>query len=157
MTRYESAKELYSKFGINTDEALEKLSNITVSVHCWQGDDVGGFDGQTWKVETAYSPDIAQERYNSLKSNRGPQLKIGKDIALANYIEQKIAHDHYSPAAALADIKRNGLKFSTTICKATVYSYIRKGVFLNLSYSDLPCKGIASAEVMGRPCQRISA
>lgn len=98
-------------------------------------------DGQTWKVETAYSPDIAQERYNSLKSNRGPQLKIGKDIALANYIEQKIAHDHYSPAAALADIRRNGLKFSTTICKATVYSYIRKGVFLNLSYSDLPCKG----------------
>ena len=45
MTRYESAKELYAKFGINTDEAIEKLSDITVSVHCWQGDDVGGFDG----------------------------------------------------------------------------------------------------------------
>ena len=44
MNRYESAKELYANFGINTEEALEKLSNITISVHCWQGDDVGGFD-----------------------------------------------------------------------------------------------------------------
>ncbi len=44
MNRYESAKELYAKFGIDTEDALAKLGNITVSVHCWQGDDVGGFD-----------------------------------------------------------------------------------------------------------------
>ena len=44
MNRYESAKELYSKFGIDTEDALKKLSDITVSIHCWQGDDVGGFD-----------------------------------------------------------------------------------------------------------------
>ncbi len=44
MNRYESAKELYGKFGIDTEEALMKLGDITVSVHCWQGDDVGGFD-----------------------------------------------------------------------------------------------------------------
>ncbi len=45
MNRYESAKKLYAGIGIDTDEAIEKLSGITVSVHCWQGDDVGGFDG----------------------------------------------------------------------------------------------------------------
>ena len=45
MTRYESAKELYGKFGIDTEEALKKLGDTTISVHCWQGDDVGGFDG----------------------------------------------------------------------------------------------------------------
>ena len=44
MNRYESAKNLYADFGIDTDAAIEKLSEITVSVHCWQGDDVGGFD-----------------------------------------------------------------------------------------------------------------
>ncbi|MBQ2847031.1 MAG: L-rhamnose isomerase [Clostridia bacterium] len=44
MNRYESAKELYGKFGIDTEEALAKLGDITVSVHCWQGDDVCGFD-----------------------------------------------------------------------------------------------------------------
>ncbi len=45
MTRYESAKELYGKFGIDTEAALKKLGDITISIHCWQGDDVGGFDG----------------------------------------------------------------------------------------------------------------
>ena len=45
MNRYESAKKLYAEFGIDTEAAIEKLSGITVSVHCWQGDDVGGFDG----------------------------------------------------------------------------------------------------------------
>ncbi len=45
MNRYESAKKLYANFGIDTDSAIEKLSDITVSVHCCQGDDVGGFDG----------------------------------------------------------------------------------------------------------------
>lgn len=44
MQRYESAKEIYAKVGINTEAVLEKLGNTTVSVHCWQGDDVGGFD-----------------------------------------------------------------------------------------------------------------
>ena len=44
MNRYETAKEIYAKFGIDTEEALSKLSDITVSIHCWQGDDVGGFD-----------------------------------------------------------------------------------------------------------------
>ncbi len=44
MNRYESAKAFYSNFGIDTEDALKKLSDITVSIHCWQGDDVGGFD-----------------------------------------------------------------------------------------------------------------
>ncbi|WP_110932991.1 L-rhamnose isomerase [Paenibacillus bouchesdurhonensis] len=40
---YVEAKKLYAKHGINTDEILEKLSKIKVSLHCWQGDDVQGF------------------------------------------------------------------------------------------------------------------
>ncbi len=45
MTRYEEAKKEYAKYGIDTEAALERLSRIPVSVHCWQGDDVIGFDG----------------------------------------------------------------------------------------------------------------
>lgn len=45
MTRYEEAKTIYGKLGVDTEEALSKLSEVTVSVHCWQGDDVIGFDG----------------------------------------------------------------------------------------------------------------
>ena len=44
MTRYEYSKELYAKIGIDTDLAIEKLKNIPISLHCWQGDDVKGFD-----------------------------------------------------------------------------------------------------------------
>ena len=44
MTRYESAKAIYAKYGVDTDAAIEKLKEIPVSLHCWQGDDVTGFD-----------------------------------------------------------------------------------------------------------------
>ena len=43
-TRYESAKEIYAKLGVDTDAAIEKCMNVPVSLHCWQGDDVIGFD-----------------------------------------------------------------------------------------------------------------
>lgn len=46
MSRYESAKEIYAKYGVDTDEAIEKLKDVTISIHCWQGDDVVGFDNR---------------------------------------------------------------------------------------------------------------
>ncbi len=42
--RYSYAKEQYSRFGVDADKAIETLKNISVSLHCWQGDDVRGFD-----------------------------------------------------------------------------------------------------------------
>ena len=42
---YEQAKNIYTKYGIDTEKAIERLKNISISVHCWQGDDVIGFDG----------------------------------------------------------------------------------------------------------------
>lgn len=44
MTNYESAKSVFAKYGIDTEQAIETLSGIPVSLHCWQGDDVNGFD-----------------------------------------------------------------------------------------------------------------
>ncbi len=46
MSRYDEAKKIYAAFGVDTDKALEALENVTVSVHCWQGDDVTGFDSK---------------------------------------------------------------------------------------------------------------
>ena len=43
-SRYESAKEIYAAWGVDTDKAIETLKKIPVSLHCWQGDDVTGFD-----------------------------------------------------------------------------------------------------------------
>lgn len=43
--RYESAKEMYAAMGVDTEAAIAKAAEIPVSVHCWQGDDVLGFEG----------------------------------------------------------------------------------------------------------------
>ena len=42
--RYESAKALYASIGVDTDKAIATLKSVPVSMHCWQGDDVKGFD-----------------------------------------------------------------------------------------------------------------
>jgi L-rhamnose isomerase len=41
---YASAQERYAALGVDTDKALETLATIPISLHCWQGDDVGGFE-----------------------------------------------------------------------------------------------------------------
>ena len=44
MTRYEEAKKIYAAMGVDTDAAIANLKEIPVALHCWQGDDVTGFD-----------------------------------------------------------------------------------------------------------------
>ncbi len=43
---YEYAKECFADLGIDVDVAMDKASAMPVSMHCWQGDDVNGFDGE---------------------------------------------------------------------------------------------------------------
>lgn len=45
MNAYELAKQEYAKHGVDTEAAISKLKEISVSIHCWQGDDVIGLDG----------------------------------------------------------------------------------------------------------------
>ncbi|MGN1344163.1 MAG: L-rhamnose isomerase [Traorella sp.] len=46
MSRYEQAKKDYQQIGVNTEKVLDILKNIPISIHCWQGDDVSGFDSK---------------------------------------------------------------------------------------------------------------
>ena len=41
---YSIAKEQYAAYGVDTERAIKKLASVPVSLHCWQGDDVGGFE-----------------------------------------------------------------------------------------------------------------
>ena len=45
MSAYNSAKQIYANLGIDTEAALARLDTIPISIHCWQGDDVQGFEG----------------------------------------------------------------------------------------------------------------
>ena len=94
-----------------------------------------------WTEEIRYNPDLAEEKYQQHLREKGPGLKIGNDIALADYIEAKIINDKYSPQAVLNDIKNKGLEFSVEIKSVnTLYSYIEKGIFMSLIIDHLPIK-----------------
>jgi L-rhamnose isomerase len=44
MNTYTQAKEAYASYGVDTEEVLKSLATTPISLHCWQGDDVGGFE-----------------------------------------------------------------------------------------------------------------
>ena len=84
-----------------------------------------------------YLADVAQRKHNEKASNKGKELKIGNDHKLANHIEKLIKQHGWSPDAVLGRIKKEGLKFETTICTKTLYNYIDRGLFLEVSNKDL--------------------
>jgi L-rhamnose isomerase len=43
---YSLAKERYAALGVDTETALARLETVAISLHCWQGDDVGGFESR---------------------------------------------------------------------------------------------------------------
>ncbi len=47
MSRYDEAKKIYAGYGVDTEKALNALKDVTISIHCWQGDDVTGFDSKS--------------------------------------------------------------------------------------------------------------
>ncbi|MDA1476132.1 L-rhamnose isomerase [Bacillus changyiensis] len=47
---YEAAKKQYENWGVHVEEALAKLKDVSISIHCWQGDDVGGFETNQQKL-----------------------------------------------------------------------------------------------------------
>jgi len=50
---YSEARNRYAELGVDTEEALEKLDGIQFSLHCWQGDDVSGFEGNQADLDSA--------------------------------------------------------------------------------------------------------
>ena len=62
-----------------------------------------------YTTEIRYSPDIAQDKIDSAKSGMGADLKIGRDHELANFLENLILNESYSPGAALGEINRSGI------------------------------------------------
>lgn len=93
-----------------------------------------------WYEEKRYSADKAQQAHDYAQTAKGRPLKIGNDLNFANFLEDKMLskkdrRKRCSPAVALELARRAG--YTTSICTSTLYSYIYKGVFLELSARDL--------------------
>jgi len=73
-------------------------------------------------------------------ANKGRPLKIGYDHKLVRHIEEKIGKEKYAPDAVIGEIKAKGLQFNVMLCTKTLYNYIDRDLFLNISNKDLPVK-----------------
>ena len=95
-----------------------------------------------YTTEIRYNPDGAQARYEANLRAKGPDLKIGNDYELADYLIAKIRDEKYSPEAAIGEAEVKGWPFKTHICASTAYNYIRGEIFGDeLTVSMLPQHG----------------
>lgn len=77
--RYLEAKKDYEKFGINVDKVLEDLKKVKISIHCWQGDDVTGFEVS----QSELSGGIAATGNYPGKARNAEELRKDLDKALS--------------------------------------------------------------------------
>lgn len=135
--------EKWLKLGLSVTEIAGKLRTTTRTIYreLARGR-YERLDGKTWEMKTAYSPDIAEEKYQANLREKGPQLKIGHNRVLADYLEKLMTEEDYSPAAAIAKAKEDGYEVNISI--PTLYSYIEKGVFRSLTMEKLPRHGRGS-------------
>lgn len=92
------------------------------------------------ELETSYLPvwkycaEVAQRKNEENETAKGTNLKIGKDMKLARFIEKEIKEEKSSPEVIEYKIKQG--KYSTTVCFKTIYNYIDKEI-LEVKRKDL--------------------
>ena len=130
MSRYNEAKDIYSKYGIDTEKALETLKNVSVSVHCWQGDDVVGFDSKealSGGIQTtgnypgkARSPEELMADYDKAFSLMPGKKKLNLHACYAIFEDgeivgrDKIEPKHFSKWVDFAKERNMGIDFNPT-------------------------------------------
>ena len=76
---YDLAKERYAELGVDVETAIARLNKVPISLHCWQGDDVGGFE--TPDAELGGGGIQATGNYPG-KARTAPELRSDLDEAL---------------------------------------------------------------------------
>ena len=129
--RFEEAKTIYKKLGIDVAEALKQLQTFPVSMHCWQGDDVVGFDGAgalSGGIQTTGNYPGKARNYQELMNDIDEVLKLvpgTKRINLhASYAifeegekvdRNAIEPRHFAKWVEFAKARNLGLDFNPTI------------------------------------------
>ena len=101
----ENAKNYYARLGVNVEDALEKLKNTTISIHCWQGDDVTGFDSRE-----ALSGGIQATGNYMGKANTPKELMQDIDKAFSLIPGKKKLNLHASYAILKGDKGRDSIE-----------------------------------------------
>ena len=173
---YIEAKKKYAKYGIDTEKALKTLKNVSISVHCWQGDDVVGFDSRealSGGIQAtgnypgrARTPEELMADYDKAFSLIGGKKKLNLHSCYAIFEDgevvgrDKIEPKHFAKWAEFAKERGMGIDFNPTFFS---HPMVKDG--LTLSSPDdkvrrywikhgIACLKIAEyfAEETGIPC-----
>ena len=144
MSRFEEAKERYAALGVDVDKALETLGKVRISMHCWQGDDVLGFDSDSLTggiaatgnypgrattpdqlmadIKKAYSLIPGKHKLNLHASYRITDEKVDRD---------KIEPKHFQAWVDFAKEEGIGLDFNPTL-----FSHPKASENMTLAHPD---------------------
>ena len=164
MNRYGTVKENYAKIGVDTDWAIEKLKNIPVSLHCWQGDDVKGFDTDgplTGGIQTtgnypgrARTPDELMADMEKVMSLCPGKKKLNVHACYAIFEDEIVDRDklepkHFQKWVDFAKERNMGIDFNPTF-----FSHLKVKDGLTLSSPDEETRKFWIEH--GKACIRIS-
>jgi len=105
-TAYRDAQEQYGELGVDVDEVLRRLAAIPVSIHCWQGDDVGGFEGTADEIGGG----LAVTGGYPGKARTPDELRSDLDKALSLIPGRQRLNLHASYAETDGKVERNELQ-----------------------------------------------
>ena len=159
---FKNASERYAAIGVNVEEALQRLAEVRISMHCWQGDDVRGFDAESLSggiAATGNYPGRARNSEELMADIRKAYSLIPGKHKLnlhASYriTEEKIDRDALEPKhfAAWVDFARAegiGLDFNPTY-----FSHPKAADNLTLSHPDRAIREFWITH--GKACRRIA-
>jgi L-rhamnose isomerase len=164
-TAYEAARSLYAEIGVDTEAALARLDTIPVSMHCWQGDDVIGFEAGAGALSGGIQ---ATGNYPGRARSAG-QLRQDLDMAMAQipgpkrlnlhaiYLESdtpverdRIEPKHFANWVAWARERHLGLDFNPTC-----FSHPNSASGMTLAHPDAAIRRFWIDHC--KACRRISA
>jgi L-rhamnose isomerase len=121
-------KKIYQKYGIDVEEALEKLANVKISLHCWQLDDVNGFENAgdlTGGIQTTGNypgkarnfAELTQDLDEALKYIPGKKkINLHASYQVKNIVDRKdVGVEQFRPWIDYAKKRNLGLDFNPTI------------------------------------------
>ncbi len=103
---FRDAEEQYGQWGVDVHEAMRRLASVAVSIHCWQGDDVGGFEGACREIGGG----LAVTGGYPGKARTPEELRADLDCALALVPGRHRLNLHASYAETAGRVERNELE-----------------------------------------------
>ena len=176
MNAYTLAKERYAALGVDTEGVLNTLKDVTVSVHCWQGDDVVGFDAKealSGGIQTtgnypgkAATPEQLMADFDEVLRLTPGKKKLNLHASYAIFEDGEFADrdairsKHFSRWVAYAKARGLGIDFNPTFFS---HSMVKDGLTLSSPDETVRkfwvahgkcCMEIAEyfAEETGKPC-----